>query len=31
LFQQRQANDERGELIIFLTPRIVNRAQALGR
>jgi type IV pilus assembly protein PilQ len=31
LFQQRQASDQRGELIIFLTPRIVNRAQALGR
>jgi type IV pilus assembly protein PilQ len=31
LFQQRTASDQRGELIIFLTPRIVNRAQALGR
>jgi type IV pilus assembly protein PilQ len=31
LFQRRAANDTRGELIIFLTPRIVNRAQALGR
>jgi type IV pilus assembly protein PilQ len=31
LFQQRQASDQRGELIIFLTPRIVNRAKALGR
>ncbi|HTV17783.1 MAG TPA: type IV pilus secretin PilQ [Polyangiaceae bacterium] len=31
LFQRRQATDQRGELVIFLTPRIVNRAQALGR
>jgi type IV pilus assembly protein PilQ len=31
LFQNRSANDTRGELVIFLTPRIVNRAQALGR
>jgi type IV pilus assembly protein PilQ len=31
LFQHRRASDSRGELVIFLTPRIVNRAEALGR
>jgi type IV pilus assembly protein PilQ len=31
LFQHRKASDTRGELVIFLTPRIVNRAEALGR
>lgn len=31
LFQRRRANDQRGELIIFITPHIVNRAEALGR
>ncbi len=31
LFQRRRASDQRGELVIFLTPRIVNRAEALGR
>ncbi len=31
LFQKRTASDTRGELVIFLTPRIVNRARALGR
>jgi type IV pilus assembly protein PilQ len=31
LFQKRSASDARNELIIFLTPRIVNRAEALGR
>lgn len=31
LFQQRRASDVRGELVIFITPRIVNRAEALGR
>jgi type IV pilus assembly protein PilQ len=31
LFQRRNATDQRGELVIFLTPRIINRAQALGR
>jgi type IV pilus assembly protein PilQ len=31
LFQRRQANDQRGELIVFLTPHIVNRSEALGR
>ncbi|HXR12299.1 MAG TPA: type IV pilus secretin PilQ [Gaiellaceae bacterium] len=31
LFQHRTASDARNELIIFLTPRIVNRAEALGR
>jgi type IV pilus assembly protein PilQ len=30
LFQRRRASDSRGELVIFLTPRIVNRAEALG-
>lgn len=29
LFQHTQARDERNELLIFLTPRIVNRAEAL--
>jgi type IV pilus assembly protein PilQ len=31
LFQHRRSSDIRGELVIFLTPRIVNRSQALGR
>jgi type IV pilus assembly protein PilQ len=31
LFQRRRASDARGELIIFITPHIVNRAEALGR
>jgi type IV pilus assembly protein PilQ len=31
LFQRRRSSDVRGELVIFLTPRIVNRAEALGR
>ena len=31
LFQRRRSSDIRGELVIFLTPRIVNRAEALGR
>lgn len=31
LFQRRRASDTRGELVIFLTPRIVNRSEALGR
>ncbi len=31
LFQRRRASDQRSELVIFLTPRIVNRAEALGR
>ena len=30
LFQRRRASDTRSELVIFLTPRIVNRAEALG-
>jgi len=30
LFQRRRTSDSRGELVIFLTPRIVNRAEALG-
>lgn len=29
LFQRRRVRDERSELLIFLTPRIVNRAEAL--
>jgi type IV pilus assembly protein PilQ len=31
LFQRRRSSDRRSELVIFLTPRIVNRAEALGR
>jgi type IV pilus assembly protein PilQ len=31
LFQRRRVRDERNELLIFLTPRIVNRAEALSR
>lgn len=31
LFQRRRSNDSRSEMVIFLTPRIVNRAEALGR
>jgi type IV pilus assembly protein PilQ len=31
LFQRRRATDSRSELVIFLTPRIVNRAESLGR
>lgn len=31
LFQKRSSSDQRGELVIFITPRIVNRAQSLGR
>ncbi len=31
LFQRRRASDTRNELVIFLTPRIVNRSEALGR
>jgi type IV pilus assembly protein PilQ len=31
LFQRRRASDSRNELVIFITPRIVNRAEALGR
>src|SRR5690606_25541950 len=31
LFQRRRATDQRSELVIFITPRIVNRAEALGR
>jgi type IV pilus assembly protein PilQ len=31
LFQRRRARDERNELLIFLTPRIVNRDEALRR
>jgi type IV pilus assembly protein PilQ len=30
LFQRRRSSDTRGELVIFLTPRIVNRAEAFG-
>lgn len=29
LFQRRRVRDERNELLIFLTPRIVNRAESL--
>ena len=31
LFQRRRASDARNELVIFITPRIVNRSEALGR
>lgn len=31
LFQRRRVRDDRNELLIFITPRIINRAQALGR
>ncbi|MDP9034569.1 MAG: type IV pilus secretin PilQ [Myxococcota bacterium] len=31
LFQRRRASDTRNELVIFITPRIVNRSEALGR
>jgi type IV pilus assembly protein PilQ len=31
LFQRRRASDTRSELVIFITPRIVNRAEALGK
>jgi type IV pilus assembly protein PilQ len=31
LFQRRRASDSRSELVIFITPRIVNRAEALGK
>jgi type IV pilus assembly protein PilQ len=31
LFQRRRSSDTRSELVIFLTPRIVNRAESLGR
>lgn len=31
LFQRRRVRDERNELLIFLTPRIVNRAEAIGQ
>ncbi len=31
LFQRRRASDARNELVIFLTPRIVNRAESIGR
>ena len=31
LFQRRRSSDARSELVIFLTPRIVNRAESLGR
>jgi len=31
LFQRRRSSDSRGELVIFITPRIINRAEALGK
>ncbi|MGA9656457.1 MAG: type IV pilus secretin PilQ, partial [Polyangia bacterium] len=31
LFRSRKENDDRTELLIFITPRIVNRARALGQ
>jgi type IV pilus assembly protein PilQ len=30
-FRSRKENDNRTEMLIFLTPRIVNRARALGQ
>jgi type IV pilus assembly protein PilQ len=30
-FRNRKENDSRTEMLIFLTPRIVNRARALGQ
>ena len=30
LFQRRRSSDTRSELVIFITPRIVNRAESLG-
>ncbi|MDC3955671.1 type IV pilus secretin PilQ [Polyangium jinanense] len=31
LFQRRRSSDSRSELVIFITPRIVNRAESLGK
>jgi len=31
LFQKRATNDQRTELVVFITPRIVNRSESLGR
>jgi type IV pilus assembly protein PilQ len=31
IFQRRRAADARGELLIFITPHIVNRSESLGR
>ena len=31
LFQRRRSSDARGELVIFITPRIINRAEAFGK
>ena len=31
LFQRRRAADARGELLIFITPHIVNRSESLGK
>ena len=31
LFQRRRTTDRRSEMLIFITPRIVNRAESLGR
>jgi type IV pilus assembly protein PilQ len=31
LFQRRRNTDRRSEMLIFITPRIVNRAESLGR
>jgi len=30
-FQKRSSQDNRTELVVFITPRIVNRAESLGR
>ena len=31
LFQRRGSTDRRTELVVFITPRIVNRSESLGR
>jgi len=31
LFKKKVERDQRNEMLIFITPRIVNRAEALGR
>ncbi len=31
IFQRRRTTDRRSEMLIFITPRIVNRAESLGR
>jgi type IV pilus assembly protein PilQ len=31
LFKNRRENDDRTEFLVFITPRIVNRARAIGQ